>query len=392
MSKRGLGIVLVLTFAIAVAAVVQDFRYDIDIARERLTTDSTHYTLESVQLALANLRTAQAGYLAAGQSSDFWMKRATDLAAEIESSLTAIQAASASPDARSHYDAALAALGGLNSLDQKARDDVANGDRSLASDLVFTDSTEPAARLTAEVAAARDAEHAAGEARVTPLRRLRFALNGATALLLFVVALVVAVRKRPQASIAPAASTAPVMAAPAEAPAWSVTTIRAPVDETPIAPTINLAEAARVCVDMGRVLDGRDVPPLLERAARVLDAKGLVLWVADSSGAILRASLAHGYPDKVLQRLGPLQVDSDNVTSLAFRSMRPQLLPGSSPGAGGALAVPLITASGCIGVLAAEVNATRGSDVLAVASMFAAQLATIVTPAAAASSQIAAQG
>jgi hypothetical protein len=96
---------------------------------------------------------------------------------------------------------------------------------------------------------------------------------------------------------------------------------------------------------------------------------------------MLRPSLAHGYSDRVLQRLGPLQTDADNVTSLAFRSMQAQTFSSPSSGATNAIAVPLITSTGCIGVLAAEVTQPLGgNDRLAVARIFAAQLATIVTP------------
>ena len=74
--------------------------------------------------------------------------------------------------------------------------------------------------------------------------------------------------------------------------------------------------------------------PLLE----VLEAKGLVLWVADNGAGVLRPSLSHGYPDKVVQRLGALQISADNVTSLAFRSMQAQTLNPKGKDASNALA------------------------------------------------------
>jgi hypothetical protein len=157
-------------------------------------------------------------------------------------------------------------------------------------------------------------------------------------------------------------------------------------------PDPNLAEAADVCIDLARVLDGRDVPPLLERAAHVLDARGLVLWVADDQGTTLRPTLAHGYSERVLQRLGVLGVEADNVTSLAFRSMKTQVLSTSPQGTTSAIAVPLMTSAGCVGVLAAEVR-DAGGDVktVPVAKMFAAQLATLVAPLASDASEKAAQ-
>jgi hypothetical protein len=138
-------------------------------------------------------------------------------------------------------------------------------------------------------------------------------------------------------------------------------------------------------VDLGRILDGRDLPGLMARAAGVLEAKGLVLWV--SEGSVLRPSVAHGYSDRVLQRMGTLPIDGDNVTSLAFRSLQPQVVRGSFDGHG-ALAVPLITSSGCVGVLAAEVQGAKPGDTrFAVARMIAAQLSTIVGPGSSAANQ-----
>jgi GAF domain-containing protein len=143
-----------------------------------------------------------------------------------------------------------------------------------------------------------------------------------------------------------------------------------------------LTEVAELCVDLGRVIDSRDVPSLVERASAILQAKGVVLWVADSAGAMLRPSVTHGYSEKTVSRLGPLQIDGDNVTSLAFRSMRPQTMAGSGAGASSALAVPLLTASGCVGVLAAETTTDRpAGELLPVARIIAAQFAALIAPA-----------
>jgi len=91
--------------------------------------------------------------------------------------------------------------------------------------------------------------------------------------------------------------------------------------------------------------------------------------------------MCHGYPDKVLSRLRPLQIDGDNVTSLAFRSMQAQTLSGNTPTDAGAIAVPLITATGCVGVLAAEIRPGKPHpDLLSVARIVAAQFATLVAP------------
>ena len=158
------------------------------------------------------------------------------------------------------------------------------------------------------------------------------------------------------------------MAEPAPAPAAS-------------APGLSLIDAAALCGDLAKVVDTRDVPPLFDRAASVLSARGAVLWVADSGGAMLRPSLTHGYSDRVVAKLGLLTADADNLTSLAYRSMRPQSVSGGTPESPGAIAVPLLSSSGCIGVLAAETRQQQpGHDVLPVAQMIAAQFAALVAP------------
>jgi hypothetical protein len=134
-------------------------------------------------------------------------------------------------------------------------------------------------------------------------------------------------------------------------------------------------------VDIARLLDGRDLPALLTRAAAAIGAKGLVLWVVDDARATLQPSLTHGYSDRMVQRLGTLAVGADNVTSVACRTLQTQVVPASTRDGSGALAVPLIGTSGCVGVLAAEVSgdAADGST-LPLARVIAAQLAAVITP------------
>ncbi len=315
----------------------------------------------------------------------YWTKRAVALATDIESTITSLQLTASSDEAKSHYDAAAAALGDLNSIDQRAQDAIARGDTYVASDLVFTDSVKASQHLEDEIAAAGRAEQASADARFAFLQQARFALNAAAPTLVLIVAVVMFSKRRtvevPAAEAAPAETPVAVGAADAHGP-------QAP--PLPASSSVSLVDAAEVCVDFGRALEFGDVPPLLERAAKVIGAKGIVLWMAERGGAILRPSLVYGYPENVVQRLGSLQVDGDNVTSLAFRSMSAQVVSSPSLGATGAIAVPIVTSTGCIGVLAAEVNQGRPEDdTLSVTRIFAAQLATLIAPAGEATSHAA---
>jgi hypothetical protein len=126
-------------------------------------------------------------------------------------------------------------------------------------------------------------------------------------------------------------------------------------------------------------LETRDVEPLLEGAAKILNAVGLIVWVWDPHGTALRPALAHGYSDDVLAQLPGVRRDADNATATAFRSAQTRIVNGSDL-ASGAVVVPLMTPGGCGGVLAVELRHGReqSESVRALAMIFAAQLATLV--------------
>ena len=131
---------------------------------------------------------------------------------------------------------------------------------------------------------------------------------------------------------------------------------------------------------MARVLDAGDLPGLLARAAGVLDAPGVIVWVADRAGHALFPLLTHGYSSAAVVHIGSIPTEGDNATATAWRTGEVQAVASDADGSG-ALVAPIVTADGCVGVLAAELRdgRERRDDVRALASIFAAQLATFVT-------------
>jgi hypothetical protein len=379
--KRHLGLIALLAVIFVLGTIALDFWLDRTIARDRERLASIERELSSIEVAIADLRGAEAAYVSTGQGPDFWVRRAADLAARIEQGLTQLREGSVPDAARARYDAALGTLGNLVVLDKKARDYVAADQRFLAADVVFIESLEVAQRLTSDLAAIRTAEVTAGEAAIARLSTARLAATAAALGIMFVVAL--RVGRPPTPSAASGAALTAQMIRDLPPPVKPATPLRPPSPPPPPpAPAVNLPDAAELCVDLARVMDSRDVPALLERATKVLEAKGVILWMVDAAGAVLRPSLSHGYSDRVLNRLGALDVDADNVTSLAFRSVRPQVMPGNAPGAAAAIAVPLVTASGCGGVLSAELRDSKPApELLALTRIVAAQFATLIAPA-----------
>src|SRR5215207_2963870 len=65
-------------------------------------------------------------------------------------------------------------------------------------------------------------------------------------------------------------------------------------------PDVDLAAAANLCTALGRVEHAGQMPTLLREAARILDAKGLIVWVWDGIAEELQPALVHGYSEKVL--------------------------------------------------------------------------------------------
>jgi hypothetical protein len=150
---------------------------------------------------------------------------------------------------------------------------------------------------------------------------------------------------------------------------------------------------ASLCTDLARVVDTQELPGLLERASSLLDARGIILWIADPDARELNPIMAQGYPAHLLNRLGALPRDAENATAAAFRTSLLQTVKGGGE-SNGAIAAPLVTASGCVGVMAAEVtNEAEQRDVkLAAAAIMAAQLATLVGPPPAQRSKVEAAG
>jgi hypothetical protein len=376
MRRAGSPTFLVLTFiALGLAAFAGHWYLDSLRRAGRQTATTLSNDLRTAEQSLAELRAAQASYLAAGQNADSWMTRATAVATELEGAIANLKANASSAgraDALARYETAAALATELSAADRRARGFVVSGQSLVASDVVFMESADPARKLSQELSAARDLEIAGFESKARQLGWISLAVNGLGIALALILALTLARKSSTVQAVAVNEDASVSVVAP--------TAISAPFSDPFLAPAVDVSAAAELCVDLGRILDGRDLPALISRAAGVLDAKGLVLWVSESNGAVLRPSVAHGYSDRVLQKMGTLPTDSDNVTALAFRTMQPQVVKGTFDGLG-AVAVPLITATGCVGVLAAEVQGAKPGDTrFAVTRMIAAQLATLVTP------------
>ena len=172
--------------------------------------------------------------------------------------------------------------------------------------------------------------------------------------------------------------------------------IEAPAAASPapaIVPTVDLLGAAELCTSFGRVDNANQLPELLREAARILGARGLIVWVWDAIADELQPVLVYGYPDKLVAQLPQLKTDADNLTAASFRSAETLALGGNAE-VSAALAVPLLIPGACAGVLAIELPAgsEEADPIRALATIFAAMLAQLVGAPASASQHVPGDG
>lgn len=345
----------------------------------------------SASSAAADLRAAQQAYVAAGQGEAFWFDRVSAIAAELDQQIAQMKPLATSRDAATALDDAGAALRDFAEMDQRARDHLRGGQVTRASDLIFAEGIELTRRAGDALARAATSEQVAHEAALAGTQKTQAqALAGAAGVTLLSLILLLPVPRSPAgplaAAHAPSASrivlphvdefrppVRPVLKAqPAAAP-------REP-GAAP-APTVNIGSIATLCNDLARVSDTRALPALLERAAAALDASGVIVWIADPDGRELAPILVHGYPPQLATRLGTIARDADNLTASAYRTGLLQTVKGDTISSA-AIAVPLVAAAGCVGVMAAEIKdgGEQQEDLLAAATIVAAQLATLAGP------------
>jgi len=134
---------------------------------------------------------------------------------------------------------------------------------------------------------------------------------------------------------------------------------------------------ADLCTALSRVESSAALPDMLARTALLLDASGVIVWLAQ--GSELHAATSHGYNPRVISRLGSINRDADNATADAWRTGEVRTVDGDVM-SNGAIVAPMFGPDACIGVLAAEVRHGRERDAStrAVTLMVAAQLATVL--------------
>jgi len=378
---------LVLVFAgVAALAVAGTFLWSSE-SQTRTSEASLRLAADAGRRALvdaADLRAAQQAYVVVGQSEDFWFARVDALSKDLDDVLTVFKSHLSSPEALNAADTAATALQDFRQLDKRAREYAHAGQLPQASDVIFGDGFELTQKLTTALTQAVTAESVAHDAAAAAARRREAtALAAGAGVAAFALLLLIPGASKPAG---PAVVIAEAPAAPGRthddlgdfgAATWMAS---APAP-APAEPAIDLKAVAAVCGDLARVTDTRAVPALLERMAGILDASGIVIWIADPDGRELSPILVYGYPPQMANRLGTIPRDAANVTAAAYRTALLQTVKGDTV-SNGAVAAPLVGAGGCLGVMAVEMKngGEQREPLLAAARILASQLSTLVGP------------
>ena len=417
MKSRAARLALLVMFVVALGVTAYLFRKgEADRRAEAVAGEAFSTAARGAARGTLELRAAQQAYVATGQADDFWASKVAATLGSLRDRLTSLRTAAVSSDARSQIDAATGSLDDFAQMDRRAREYVRTGQKVVASDLIFSNAGELTDAAVASIDKAVTSELTARNvAAETFERRQDFALIAAAASAGLVMLLLLPRVQNDlpgpsfleQSVPVPVVSTSSIRAADTAIighDGWSTpkrstdaTPAEAigaqPASQTPPAetaahpvtgaavPVLDFKVVATLCTELSRVDDTMALPPLLERAAAVLDAAGIILWIADPDGRELNPVLAQGYPQHLVNRLGTIPRGAENATAAAYRTGMLQTVFGNGT-SNGAIAAPLLTCGGCVGVMAAEVkgDTERLEANLAAATILAAQLASLVGP------------
>ena len=335
--------------------------------------------------AVADLRAAQEAYVAAGQGLPYWTHKVSATRDAVQRRVGDLRASTTTAATIASLDEAGATLTELAMLDKRVRDYISGGQALMAGDVIFTEASQTAILAARYIESARLSEQQAYDAAAVGRRRLEaIALSGMAAIVAVIV-LLLAPRPRALEPDAPAEIGLGLSAVADDLrlnaiPSRELLPQSATYSARAVSPI--LRRAAQLCTEFGRVTSLAELTSLLARAANMLDATGLVVWLGSPGGSELRPVLAHGYSPQALARMPTVPRSADNAAAAAYRSGSLQIVL-SRPGApAGAVVAPLLGPDGCIGALSAEIaSGGEGTEsVQALAELFAAQLAAVLAP------------
>ncbi|MFA5909036.1 MAG: hypothetical protein WC815_09700 [Vicinamibacterales bacterium] len=379
------------------------------LAAARQDGAATDQAAEEAFGALLDVRGSMYAYVAPNQGTEFWAHRVGTLLDTLRQRLVTLDTAAAASGGS--LSDSLDGVDQLAAADKRARQYVERGELLLAGDVLFTEVRDLLNAVTEQVTAVRSTLRTNADRRTAGIRQEQAALAAAGVAAWFLVALLLLPGRTPAAKeplewrhdLADTLKKVPPgedlnlktdepLEGSASAPKGSgelrrdlaglSTGASAKVEAASGregGPDLKLV--AEICADLSTLTDIGALSGALARAGDVIGAKGLIVWVTSNDGASLSAVASHGFDARVVARVGAIDRASDNLTAAALRANAPRLSVAHGSAAA-AIAVPMCGPTGPVGVLSAELQPGKAADdaCVAVASIFAAQLATLTAP------------
>jgi hypothetical protein len=346
------------------------------VAERRAAEEAFDARARHVAAVLADMRVAQQVYLADGQDVGAWGSRVEALARGALGGIDGLTRATSSPVTRASLAQTSAEIKTFGAVDRRVREHLAHDETVVAGNLVLVEGGRAAVEASKLLDRARLEERNAAVAAVISLEQQRtYALAASAAVGILAIGLLVfaPVPRDDESSLN---TTSIVDQSPpiaremrSEPPREAV-----PDDFEPL-----LEGAAEICTAFGAAQERSQLASALARAADLMEARGLIVWIGDAEREALRPVIAHGYADHTLARMAVIPRTADNAAAAAYRTGELQIARARHDGTPGAVVAPMLAPDGCIGALTAEVKA--GSELSlplqALARLCAAQLTAV---------------
>ena len=368
---------VVLLFAAAAGAAGFAWTVDRQLAALIAREHAAAARFDALVPAIARFDAAQQTFDPSRESEAEWFVRVERLLTRIQSDGAALHGLAASEAAAQTFSDVTARV---VSAVKRAEENFRAGHELMAADLVQDEGRPGAEAMRAAVLEWRAAEASAADAVRARLFQQLWSVLGGTAALWGIGVLLLAPRKAP-APLAPS-SPALVVEPAADAP-LSLSVREVPVPDLPVpAPTpyLPLDPAAALCTDIARADTAAALDALVDRAASMLGAAGIVIWLKGPQDELVPA-VVHGYGPEAHARIGGLPLSDANLTTRAWHSGVLQSAAGEGRGRA-ALAAPLFQGAQPTGVFAVELasGSESSAEIRALTGILAAQFAGAVTP------------
>jgi hypothetical protein len=381
------------------AAVYQIAGLERTLVQIEARSDSSARAAAGALDALQDIRASERAFLAEDQGAPYWHARLNAAVDRLKADMATLGPRVEAAATHGLFDTTDEALSRLLRIEARIGDHADAGRKPHAEDLIFADALEASASVERDVREAAAALAVEGRNQVRELRERELivaALAATVSVLVSLLLLPAGRRATADATLAAESRVehdlplnlrdttprpAPPPTPPTVAPVPTPVAVARPTTADRVA-AARLASAADLCVALARVQHSRDLPALLAHIARVLEAQGAIVWMADPARRELTPALSHGYGDAALARLAVIPWDAHNPAAEAFRR-RDARVVNARNGAAGAVIAPLVSTGGCVGVITVELLASEpDATTVALARIMAAQLAGLIAPAA----------